>query len=81
MPARKGKDSIEAGISKMKDYNLVISPESKNLTMEFDNYSWESDKKSDGNFKRRPNDNYNHAIDAIRYAMEQLAQTASFYFK
>jgi phage terminase large subunit len=81
MPARKGKDSIEAGISKMKDYKLLVSPDSKNLMSEFDNYSWESDKKAEGNFKRKPNDNYNHAIDAIRYAMEQLAQTASFYFK
>jgi hypothetical protein len=41
---------------------------------EFDNYAWEVDKG-------KPIDNYNHAIDAIRYAMEQLAQSASFYFK
>jgi phage terminase large subunit len=74
MPARKGKDSIMAGISKMQDYNLLISPDSKNIMSEFDNYAWEVDKG-------KPIDNYNHAIDAIRYAMEQLAQSASFYFK
>lgn len=72
--ARKGKDSIMAGISKMQDYNLIIDMDSKNLMMEFDNYAWDEDKG-------KPIDNYNHCIDGIRYAMEQLAQSATFYFK
>ena len=74
IPARKGKDSIMAGISKMQDYNLIADVDSKNLMTELDNYAWEVDKG-------KPIDNYNHCIDGIRYAMEQLAQTASFYFK
>jgi phage terminase large subunit len=74
IPARKGKDSIMAGISKMQDYELLIDPSSTNLMTEFDNYAWDDTKG-------KPIDMYNHAIDAIRYAMEQLAQTASFYFK
>jgi phage terminase large subunit len=74
MPARKGKDSIMAGISKMKDYELLIDPKSTNLMTEFDNYAWDEQKG-------KPIDMYNHGIDAIRYAMEQLAQTSSFYFK
>jgi phage terminase large subunit len=74
IPARKGKDSIMAGLSKMQDYNLIIDPSSTNLMTEFDNYAWVEDKG-------KPIDMYNHAIDAIRYAMEQLAQTSSFYFK
>ena len=74
MPARKGKDSIMAGISKMQDYELIIDPSSTNLMTEFDNYAWDETKG-------KPIDMYNHGIDAIRYAMEQLAQTASFYFK
>lgn len=72
--ARKGKDSIMAGISKMQDYKLIVDPESRNLMTEFDNYAWDVDKS-------KPIDTYNHGIDAIRYAMEQLAQVSSFYFK
>jgi phage terminase large subunit len=63
-----------AGISKMKDYELLIDPKSTNLMTEFDNYAWDEQKG-------KPIDMYNHGIDAIRYAMEQLAQTSSFYFK
>ena len=74
IPARKGKDSIMAGISKMQDYNLVVDPDSRNLMTEFDNYAWDKDKG-------KPIDNYNHSIDGIRYAMEQLSQVATFYFK
>lgn len=74
IPARKGKDSIMAGISKMQDYTICIDGDSSNLMTEFDNYAWDSDKN-------KPIDNYNHAIDSIRYAMEQLAQTSTFYFK
>jgi len=74
IPARKGKDSIMAGISKMQDYELIVSPASSNLMMELDNYAWDKDKG-------KPIDNYNHIIDAVRYAMEQLSQIATFYFK
>lgn len=72
--ARKGKDSIMAGISKMQDYNLVVDFDSRNLMTELDNYAWDE-------AKGKPIDNYNHCIDGIRYSMEQLAQTATFYFK
>ena len=58
----KGQDSVRAGILKMQDYKLVLTANSTNVAKECNNYVW-NDRKSD-----TPIDDYNHAIDAIRYA-------------
>ena len=58
-PVKKG--TIESGISRMQDYELVITPESTNIAKELNNYVY-ADKGS-----KLYVDNYNHAIDAIRY--------------
>lgn len=60
-PTEKGAGSITAGVALMQDYELIITPESVNIAKELNNYAY-SDKKS-GLFV----DNWNHAIDAIRY--------------
>jgi len=60
---KKGKDSIIAGISMMQDYDIIVTDDSLNVIKELNNYSWH-DKKS-----QTPVDNYNHCIDAIRYAV------------
>lgn len=57
----KGQGSITAGISLLQDYKLVI--DGVNIVRELNNYVWH-DKKSS-----TPIDDYNHAIDAIRYAV------------
>jgi phage terminase large subunit len=62
-PAEKGPGSITAGISTLQDYQLVISEQSINIVKELNNYVWH-DKKSN-----TPIDDYNHALDAIRYAV------------
>ena len=67
-PAIKGADSIVYGISLLQDYDLVIDPESIDLIKELNNYCW-LERKS-----KTPCDNYNHALDAVRYAVSyQLA--------
>tara|TARA_B100001094_G_scaffold140387_2_gene136040 strand:- start:4311 stop:5354 length:1044 start_codon:yes stop_codon:yes gene_type:complete len=55
------KGTIESGITRMQDYELVITPESTNIAKELNNYIY-SDKSS-----KLYVDNYNHAIDGIRY--------------
>ena len=57
----KGAGSINAGISLMQDYEIIVSPCSTNIGKELNNYAY-SDKKSNLYI-----DDYNHAIDAIRY--------------
>jgi len=59
----KGPGSVTAGLSLMQDYELIIDPDSTNVVKELNNYTW-SDKKSD-----TPIDAFNHAIDALRYAV------------
>lgn len=67
IPAVKGPDSVRAGLVKMQGYTLVVDPESHNLKKELNNYVW-NDRKS-----TTPVDDYNHLIDAARYAFMRLA--------
>lgn len=65
----KGAGSVNDGIRLLKDYDLVISEDSVDLIKELNNYCW-LEKKSE-----TPIDMYNHAIDALRYAVSyQLAK-------
>ena len=58
-PVKKG--TIESGITRMQDYELIVTPESTNIAKELNNYAYQ-DKGS-----KLYIDNYNHAIDGIRY--------------
>ena len=66
IPCTKGPDSVRYGIKKMQDYQIVVTAESKTIIKELNNYVW-NDKRSD-----TPIDDYNHTIDAIRYAFDKL---------
>ena len=71
-PAKKGPDSIMAGIDILKRHKLNVVKHSTNLIKEFNNYKWIVDK--DGNTLNKPVDNYNHALDAVRYiALNKLS--------
>jgi len=64
-PTKKGKDSINNGIDILKRYNIHVTEESLNLRKEFRSYKWATDKT--GNSIGKPIDNFNHAMDAVRY--------------
>ena len=66
-PVKKYKGSIEAGITKMMEYNIHITRDSANVIKEFKNYTWAQDKE--GKWLNTPIDFYNHAIDAVRYVI------------
>lgn len=64
--ATKGKGSVLAGIRNLSQYKTIyITDCSVNVIREFENYSW---VESEGVLI--PQDKFNHAIDAIRYAEE-----------
>jgi phage terminase large subunit len=70
----KGQGSISAGIAVLQDHHLVDDAESANLIKELNNNIW-NDRKSS-----TPVDDYNHAIDALRYAIySQVADKFEFY--
>ena len=58
-PVKKG--TIESGITRMQDYELVVTPASVNIAKELNNYVY-ADKGS-----KLYVDAYNHSIDACRY--------------
>ena len=64
-PAVKGQGSVNSGISKLKEYDIFVSKESKNIIKEYQNYWWAELK--DGTIINKPLDRMNHSIDAISY--------------
>lgn len=67
LPVSKGKDSIVYGINLLNQNKIYITSRSKNLKNELNNYIWLTDKT--GVKMNKPIDAYNHAIDAMRYAI------------
>ena len=65
--ARKGKDSVKNGIQFLHSRPLLVTARSVNLIRELRNYKWKEDKN--GKQLNEPVDNFNHAIDAMRYAI------------
>jgi phage terminase large subunit len=62
----KGSDSINFGIQTMQAQEYLITKHSTNLINELRKYSWDKDKKT-GAKLNRPIDDFNHAIDSLRY--------------
>jgi len=65
--ARKGKDSVKNGIQFLHSRPLLVTARSVNLIRELRNYKWKEDKN--GKQLNEPVDKFNHAIDAMRYAI------------
>ena len=59
--AKKGAGSISGGISIIQDYKLIVDRDSTNIAMELNNYTYKD--KGSGLVI----DDYNHALDALRY--------------
>lgn len=65
--AEKGADSVRQGIDAIKRYKLMVTEDSTNLIKELRNYKWKED--AEGNKDNKPVDAFNHALDALRYAV------------
>lgn len=78
--ARKGKDSINNGIDFIQDYKIFIHPRCTNFLTEIGNYTWDTDTKT-GKKLNRPIDDFNHLMDAMRYALEEYSTGPNYSFK
>lgn len=76
MPSVKGKDSVMNGIDKMQRCKIVIDERCTKTIEEFENYTWEKDRKS-GEYINRPVDTFNHHIDSIRYGTQTVMKRNS----
>ncbi len=66
--ARKGQGSIKAGIAKINEYNIFYTESSKNIKAEREKYMWMIDPDT-GKPINTPVDQFNHLMDAVRYAV------------
>ena len=73
--SKKGKDSINAGIQFIQDFKIFIHPRCVNFLTEISNYSWDKDKF--GKATNKPIDDFNHLMDAMRYALEDYMRNNS----
>lgn len=76
--AEKGRDSVNAGIQFIQDFEIIIHPRCINFLTEISNYTWDKDKF--GNKLNRPIDDFNHLMDAMRYALEKYMKRNSWLF-
>lgn len=65
IPTQKGKDSILLGIDILQRYKINVTRRSTELIEELQSYKWSENK--DGKKTNKPIDDFNHAIDALRY--------------
>lgn len=78
-PARKGHDSVLYGIQLIQQYKIIIRPQCVKALTDITNYHWDKDNK--GNAVNRPNHDYSHAADALRYAVMDKVRGAAFSFE
>lgn len=76
--SRKGKDSINNGIQYIQDYKIIIHPRCTNFLTEISNYMWDKDKFD--KTINKPVDDFNHLMDAMRYALENYSRGPVFSF-
>lgn len=76
--ARKGKDSVNNGVDYIQDFKILIHPSCVAFQTEISNYTWDVD--SFGRKTNKPIDDFNHLMDAMRYALEEFSKGDLFSF-
>jgi phage terminase large subunit len=66
----KGPGSINQGIQFVQAKRISVTKRSTNLIKEYRNYLWKTDK--DGHILAIPEGGNDHALDAVRYAIQSL---------
>lgn len=69
-PALKGRDSLNNGIQRLQSFKMYVHPKCVNTIMELTMYVYATDKF--GNPTDEPADEFNHLMDALRYACEKF---------
>lgn len=76
--AAKGKDSVMHGIQFIQNYKIIIHPRCKHFIEEINNYAYDKDRE--GNTLNKPIDEFNHLMDAMRYALEPFMRPSGISF-
>ena len=78
-PSRKGKDSVNHGIQQIQNYTIVVHEKNcPEFKKEIQNYCWSKDK--DGKPTDKPDHEFSHGMDSMRYAVTKALITDTFSF-
>ena len=77
--ARKGRDSVNNGIQFIQGLKIIVHPRCVNFITEMSNYTW--DRNAFGEKLNIPIDDFNHLMDAMRYAVEDNIVGDTFSFE
>ncbi len=78
-PSRKGKDSINHGIQLIQNYEIIIHPKCTEFRKEIKNYCWEKDKS--GKLTNKPDHEFSHGMDSMRYGVSKILMPETFSFE
>lgn len=73
IPAVKG--SVQEGVKFLKQYDVWLTKDSRDIWHEYENYAYALDQRK--NPTEDPIDANNHAMDAIRYALDRIRSKQS----
>jgi phage terminase large subunit len=76
LPTVKGRDSVNQGIQYVQAQRISVTKRSLNLTKEYRNYLWDTDR--DGKLTKDPSPIFNHTMDAVRYGFDSLRASTNY---
>lgn len=77
-PSRKGRDSVTHGIQLIQNYKIIVHSRCVDFTKEISNYCWEKNK--DGKPTDKPDHEFSHGMDAMRYGVQKAIMPQTFSF-
>lgn len=77
--SEKGADSVLFGINLVQDQQISMTKSSLNLIKEYRNYLWMTDVN--GKILPKPEHEFSHTMDAVRYAMVSLHKKKGYGIK
>lgn len=76
--SRKGRDSVNHGIQQIQNYKIIVHTKCVEFYKEISNYAWAKDKF--GRPTDKPEHDFSHGMDAMRYAVAHLLIGNRFSF-
>ena len=77
-PSRKGRDSVNHGIQLIQNYQIVVHPKCVEFYKEISNYCWAKDR--DGRLTDKPDHEFSHGMDSMRYGVTKILLPEAFSF-
>ena len=76
--SRKGKGSVNHGIQLIQNYEIIIHPKCVEFQKEISNYCWTKDKT--GRPTDKPDHEFSHGMDSMRYGVTKVLLPETFSF-